>query len=251
MSRLSASAARVSAFDTNARLAAILADVNRGAAIPFNPDFRVPFLPLPFEPGVQPANPATPTTPEPPQNLPTLQYVNPGDTIRSADFNALVYTVKQLANLLGVKPQLGQTTVSVYPVFFPSHNSDGVTEPGWLHRGKAAKSPAAGKASGFLPVQLPDGMRVTSLAVLGEKPGPVTKFEVALWRAWTTSEKIEQIAVKDLNDGNPFGDPVEPTGNDQLVRVANDKYSYVVTAEVDGATGTMPSIRGIKITLAG
>jgi hypothetical protein len=212
------------------------------------PGLLFPPLQLPPLPILPPAPPA-PT--QPPPNLPTLQYVNPGDVIRSADFNALVATVQQLANVLGVKPQLGQTLVSVYPVFFPTHTADGTQQPVWLNGGRSARAPAGGSATGMTPVQLPDGLRVTGLTVQGDKTGTVSSFTVTLSRVWTSSEKSESIAVKDLNDGTPFGDAAEPTGNDQLVLVNNDKYSYVLTADVKGATGTMPSIRGIKITLAG
>ncbi|HJZ53328.1 MAG TPA: hypothetical protein VKE74_00125 [Gemmataceae bacterium] len=213
-------------------------------------------FPLPFPPPPQPGGTVTP----PPvsaidPNIVRALYADPGDVIRSDRYNALIDILLSLVAAAGGKPP-GQPEVITLPPAFVRHKGG----PDWvIDAGSATPTvsgdPPAMQADGLIPILLPAGSRVQSMAVFGSRPAQLqlSSFEVKLaCRELKTGEVVE-LVVRNLDGGDdPFDKegPVRRAAG-ELSHVNPTEFHYFVTATCRGAAPgqnvAKPAITGIRI----
>jgi len=184
--------------------------------------------------------------------LAMIPVVNDGDVITSDSYNLLRSALIAIANQLGVTPTGGQTgTLTFLPTFF--QNSTG---PNWVQTSGIASPPQGGTANGWLPLQLPQGVRIQSMTVIGRKNGDLDLFQVNLVRqAIADSSAITTlvgISLKNATDPFTVTKLVSvlgagPAALNEFSTVDITQYKYFVTAEVDNAKG-VANIETIQIS---
>ena len=92
-----------------------------------------------------------------------------GMSSRASTITSLRAALLAIASQLGADPTSGTVTLTFAPSFLPIGD-----EPPWsLSMGVATKPREAGKARGWFPLQLPEGVRLQSMTVIGRKTGAV------------------------------------------------------------------------------
>ncbi len=198
----------------------------------------------------------------------------PGDNLRSAlDAIPVAHngapigsefhnTMRAAILLLGGQTDSGSgtraTTLTFAPTFFPISDG-GVTVPEWtMALGTALKPANANSASGWFPVQLPDGARIRQLKVHGRKVGGAPLgFSVRLMRqslATADSTTLITLALKSIT-GEPFNAPPgeipgdSPAVLQELQTVDSQRYQYLVQAVLTNAVAdTEIQIYSVQIT---
>ncbi len=170
--------------------------------------------------------------------LNAIPTANDGDAIRSDYHNSLRDAVVALANLIGTPQPSPSVTVTVVPAF-AMH----LVGPAWVINDGYAGPAVGGSADGILPVQLPDGMSLDSMTVLGRRNGTVSSFDVLLSRQVLGAVKPTPLIALDLSGASdPFSvssgiNITDPgAGGPEAYRVINNaKFKYFVTASISGA----------------
>jgi hypothetical protein len=149
-------------------------------------------------------------------------------------FHDLEAEFDELSNIIGlINASLIITsptqTLTFAASFFPNLNN-----PQWLqNNGLAVKAPAQTGAEGFMPVQLPDGFKLQSMTVIGEKSGNVGSFIVQLVRQSITGALTTLLTLSLANSPDQFQvtDAVPPN----FSLIDNKINKYLIIARVIGA----------------
>jgi hypothetical protein len=165
-----------------------------------------------------------------------------GNVITSDYHNSLRTAVLVLANLFDSQQPRPSVTVTVVPAF-AVHGAG----PAWViddgYAGPAAGGTAGGSADGILPVQLPDGMSLDSMTVIGRRNGQVGGFDVLFSRQLLSTVRPTPLIALDLSGAaDPFSvssgiNITDPgAGGPEAYKVINNsKFKYFVTASISGA----------------
>jgi hypothetical protein len=180
-------------------------------------------------------------------NIPTAED---GHIIDRKYHNSLREAVAALAQQVGTGGQ-GQadTSVTYAPVFLPVTDG-GVKSPEWvLSLGVSSRPPSVNSAKGWLPLQLPDNATIKSMTITGQKSGTVLSCQVRLMRQTIADATTVPMIVVNLK--NVTGQPFKATGEvagaslpiiQDFRTVNNDKYQYLVLAELTLASPTADAI---------
>ena len=225
-----AAAANVSAT-LNPNLASLVSNLNLGGLV-FNPGLVVK-PPVVIPPITPPANPPgmpdTLTDTELQILLNSLPVAQAGNIITSAHLNALRTAILNLAAKIGGAALSPTQLLNFLPAFAP-----GQSGPAWaLNDGIALAAPkvGGGSASGWLPVQIPDGWAVQALTVIGDKAGTISAFTVELFkRALDGSEPQAVITTALTRAADKFTVTTQASGTPPVVD--NRSTGYFVTADV-------------------
>jgi hypothetical protein len=156
--------------------------------------------------------------------------------------SGVVTEIKGAMDLLGQKPPAKPITVTLTPVL-------ATTGPaGWEHvAGSARKPTGAGSAAGTMSVDLPDGVTVQTLRVIGENGGAGV-LVVQLRRQKLEAAAASEPVIGVTGSGGVFDSknvPQDPT----RALVDTDLFRYFITASVNGAAGTdVVRLDGFQIT---
>jgi hypothetical protein len=175
-----------------------------------------------------------------------------GHVITSEYFNRLRDAIIALAGQLGAGP-IGQTfTLTFAPNFFQSG-----TDPTWVQSVGYVEKPDGGNATGWFPLQLPNGFRIQSMTVIGRKSGTVASFQMHLLRQpINATDTLALIAVPLAGAPDPFQVTTSlqvagagPKATEEYSTVDNDNYKYLVEAKLIGAdAGATVQIHSIQVT---
>ena len=157
--------------------------------------------------------------------------------------NLLREAVIELSKQTGTGTGQTDTSVTYAPVFLP-FTDGGVRSSEWvLSLGVASRPPNINSAKGWLPLQLPDSSTIKSLTVTGQRSGTVLSCQVRLMRQTIADATTVPIIVVNLKNvtGQPFKATGEVAGSSVPIiqdfrTVDNDKYQYLVLAELTLAT---------------
>lgn len=232
------------------------------------------------------ANP-TPTSPVPPatsQPTPTtalapvdirplvaaIPIANDGQVITAEYHNTLRAAILAIAERLGVGALAPTNTFTFAPSLLRSGNS-----PEWFLDAGVARQPVPNggnlNAVGWFPVQLPQGSRIDSMTVRGNRTGTMEGFTVSLNRQRISgSQTATELVSLELNEAaNPFEEmgqvdvsaAAAETGAGgsaaaltaaallaDFVLVDNDTYKYLVRATLTEAlTNSTAQIHSVQI----
>jgi hypothetical protein len=148
-------------------------------------------------------------------------------TALESEFNRIAGIVSQInASLVPVVPT---TTLTFAPSFSPNG-----ADPAWvLNNGIAAKATGQTNTNGWLSLQLPNGTRIQSMTIIGDKNGNVGSFTVQLLRQGISGNQttLSGISLAAQPDAFNVSEPI-PTVNNL---VDNQTFKYIVTARIVGA----------------
>jgi hypothetical protein len=156
------------------------------------------------------------------------------------EFNALKKEFNRLSEVItqingSLVPVVPTTTLTFAPNF--SVNSG---ETAWtLNNGIASKSAGQPNANGWIPLQLPNQTRISSMAVIGDKNGSVGSgsLVVQLLRQSISGAITTLLGIEILDSQpNSFNISVPVPATNSLVD--NQAYKYLVTAEISSVTTT-------------
>lgn len=129
-------------------------------------------------------------------------------------------------------PVIPTRTLTFAPGFFPRGNN-----PTWTQLdGIASKGTGETAADGWLPLQLPNGSRIQTMTVIGEKSGNVGSFLVQLVRQSISGglTTLLTIQLSDQPDSFQVSEPVPATNSS----VDNTTFKYLVIARIIAADAT-------------
>jgi hypothetical protein len=162
--------------------------------------------------------------------LDAVPVAREGDIIASSYHNSVRAALIAIAAHLGEAPPDTETVLTFAPGLQPS----GQDAPWLLLEGLAAKPTGAGFASGWLPLQIPDGITIQKMRVIGRKAGNVAAFTVQLLRQPVADTALTPVVAAQLEQATgAFVVPVDVPA--EHATVDNNAYKYIVTAEVIGA----------------
>jgi hypothetical protein len=112
-----------------------------------------------------------------------------------------------------------------------------------------------GTAAGWFSLQLPDGVRLQNMTVLGRQAGTLQRFQVSLLRqALADPAQTALMALELANAGDPFRVPVNfqdlasGAGLTAVDRVIdNSAYKYLIAGSASGVTGSLAQINAIQV----
>jgi hypothetical protein len=194
---------------------------------------------------------APPTPGELQELLSRIPVAEDGNVIRSEYHNSLRAALLAIARSLGITTDMQAVTQTFTPNFFPV----GAQALWVMSAGIADKAAVGNGANGWMPVQLPNGARLMNMRVMGRRVGAVSAFQVKLVRqriiattGANTGTTLTTLFDADLlNAGDPFNimvDVEEPNNVsgaavaaiiEDFRLVDNDRYKYMITAELSGA----------------
>jgi hypothetical protein len=143
------------------------------------------------------------------------------------EFDRLSAVIAQInASLVPVIPT---RTLTFAPSFFPR----GGNIPWTQLDGIASKGTNQTAAEGWLPLQLPDGTRIQTMTVIGEKSGNVGSFLVQLVRQSISGALTTLLTIQLADQPNSFqvSETVPTTNN----LVDNKTFKYLVIGRIIGA----------------
>ena len=160
--------------------------------------------------------------------------------ITSLYHNSLRAALLAIASQIGADPVSGTVTLTFTPSFFSMRN-----DPPWLLSEGMATRPVDGNrtASGWFPLQLPEGVRLQSMTVIGRKTGAVESFQVQLLRQPINETPTTALITIPLNNaGDPFQvtgsvqvDGAGPAALEEYRTINNSTHKYLVMARLFGA----------------
>jgi hypothetical protein len=153
------------------------------------------------------------------------------DNVITRDYhNSLRAAILELAGQIGAGPGDRATTVTFAPTFLRSGSSRI-----WIQgNGFAAKEASADSADGWMQIQLPNGLRIKSLTIIGDKKGNVGEWSVQMLRQQitsTTSTVLLSVNLEDSPDTFNRTEPITSTAN----QIDNQTYKYLITAKIIGS----------------
>lgn len=225
-------AAAVNASTTiNPNLVGLVSNLNLGGLV-FNPGLIVK-PPVVVPPVTPPANPPgmpdTLTDTELQILLNSLPVAQAGNVITSAHLNALRTAILNLAAKIGGAALSPTQLLNFLPAFAP-----GSSGPAWtLTDGIALAAPkvGGGSASGWLPVQIPDGWAIQAMTVIGDKVGTLSAFTVELFKRVLDGSEPQAVMTTSLTRApDKFTVTTQASGTPPVVD--NRSTGYFVTADV-------------------
>jgi hypothetical protein len=187
--------------------------------------------------------------------LNAIPVAEEGHVITPRYHNSLRDVLILLASQLGTLPSSAQAVISLPAALLPITDS-GTPVPAWEVKPGAAVRPAQGNsASGWMPVQLPDGWLIQSMQVTAEREGTVTSCTVTLNRQQISGDSAATLITVSLKNApltpdTPVaaavkGDSVAVVQNYSLVD--NSSFNYYIKADLanpaQGATVVLHSIQ--------
>ncbi|HEY0980869.1 MULTISPECIES: hypothetical protein [unclassified Schlesneria] len=145
-----------------------------------------------------------------------------------------------------VVPVSPTTTLTFAPTLFPV-----LTTPAWSSGyGIATKGSGQTSADGWMPIQLPDGGKIQSVAVNGEGSGSLGSVSVQLLRqSFSTSEQSTLVALQ-LSNGGTGAQIFASVGfvPDDKSLIDNGNFKYLIAAKIIGADATATAkLSGIQV----
>lgn len=187
--------------------------------------------------------------------LNAIPIAEDGHVITPHFHNSLRDVLIMLASQLGTLPSSAQAVISLPAALLPITDS-GTVAPAWEVKPGAAVRPAQGNsASGWMPVQLPDGWLIQSMQVTAERDGTVTACNVTLNRQAISGDPPATLITVALKNAPVTPDtPVSATVKGDSVAVVqnysqvdNSSFNYYIKADLtnpgDGATVVLHSIQ--------
>ncbi|HSK71887.1 MAG TPA: hypothetical protein VK892_09350 [Pyrinomonadaceae bacterium] len=163
--------------------------------------------------------------------------------------NLLREAVIELSKQTGTGTGRTDTSVTYAPVFLPITDG-GARSPEWiLSLGVSSRPLNVNSAKGWLPLQLPDDATIKSMTVTGQRSGTVLSCQVRLMRQTIADATTVPMIVVNLK--NVTGQPFKATGEvagaslpiiQDFRTVNNDKYQYLVLAELTLASPTSDAV---------
>lgn len=181
-------------------------------------------------------------------NIPTAEE---GHIISRNYHNSLREAVMELAQQVGTGtgPEQTDTSVTYAPVFLPITDG-GARSPEWvLSLGVSSRPPNTNSAKGWLALQLPDDATIKSMTITGQRSGTVLSCQVRLMRQTIADATTVPMIIVNLK--NVSGQPFKATGEvagaslpiiQDFRTVNNDKYQYLVLAELTLASPTSDAL---------
>lgn len=175
-----------------------------------------------------------------------------GDVIASTYHNTLRAAMVELVNQLNAG--LGGAT---FTITCPPNFAQNATGPNWSQNdGIASKATGIAAVNGWIPVLLPNAVRIDSMIVYGHLTGTApASMHVKLIRQSIASGNVQVLVDMQLkNETGVFKEtlPVDVTSATptqlagyKLVDVS--QYSYLITAAVTGGSGAAIDIYNIQI----
>ena len=180
--------------------------------------------------------------------LGAIPIAHNGDVFAANYHNALRDAVIQIAGFLGDAATNQQLTLNFLPAL---QRDDGTAVQQWKLIDRVAHSPEGATVKGWLPLDLPDGVRVTDIAAFGSRVAgvTVTKFEVDLIRQKLADGTTTALGTLNLADQTgTFNKSQTLSGNDLDRTVDNTTYEYVLSAEVGAAAaGANIELFGLQV----
>lgn len=197
------------------------------------------------------ASQAPPTPGELEALLARIPVAEDGNVVRSEYHNSLRAALIAIARSLGISTDAQAVTEAFAPNFFPIG-----TQSPWVMNVGIADKAVNNSANGWMPVRLPNGARIQNMRVMGRRVGATTIFEVNLVRqriigtaGALSGTVLTPLFTADLSEaGDPFNvlvDVDEPNNvsgaalaavTEDFRLVDNNKYKYMITAELNGAS---------------
>lgn len=148
-------------------------------------------------------------------------------------FNDLKKEFQEISRIIG---QINGSLVpsSTTLTFAPSFSPNGTTTPWTISRGIASKGTNQPQADGWLSAQLPQGSRMQTMTVIGDKSGNVGTFQARLVRQTIVGGADTTLVSLDLAsqpDSFQAAAPVQLADN----LVENQTYKYIVSVRIIGA----------------
>jgi hypothetical protein len=147
-------------------------------------------------------------------------------------FQDLRKELEEIALIIGqINSSLAPPTTTL--TFAPSFSASGSAIPWTVSRGIASKATNQPGAEGWFALQLPQGSRIQSMTVIGEKSGNVGSFTTQLLRQALSGGESTLLSLSLTTQPDSFQatQAVPPVEN----LVANQDYKYVVSVRVLGA----------------
>lgn len=147
-------------------------------------------------------------------------------------FKDLQQEFKEIARIMGqINGSLAPPTTTL--TFAPDFSQNGGATPWTVSRGIASKGTNQPQAEGWFSVQLPQGSRIQSMTVIGDKSGNVGSFTAQFIRQPLSGGESNLLSLSLVTQPDSFQatQPVPPTDN----LVANQTNKYVVSVRIVGA----------------
>jgi hypothetical protein len=161
--------------------------------------------------------------------LNALPVAQEGYVITSAHINALRTAILNLAAKIGGAALSPTQLLTFMPAFAPSDGN-----PAWSLKdgvAKAGPNESGGSASGWLPLQLPDGMSIQAMIVLGDKTGTITSFNIELFKLTLDGSDPQPVITTALSRAaDQFNVTTQASGTPPVID--NRSIGYFVTADV-------------------
>ena len=159
-----------------------------------------------------------------------------GHVITRLHHNSLRAALLAIVTQLGGDPVSGTVTLTLMPSFLPSGNQ----APWLLSEGVATRSEAE-TTRGWFPLQLPEGVRIQNMTVIGRRTGTVESFQVQLLRQpINDTPTTVLISIPLQNAGDPFQEPPRsvqvagagPAALEEYRLINNSAFKYLVMANL-------------------
>lgn len=157
-----------------------------------------------------------------------------GHVITPDYHNTLRAAVMALASQSGGGTTNLNVTMTYAPVFLPVTDG-GVQAPQWVLALGMATRPVDNSAKGWFPIQLPDGARIRTLTVTGNRSGNVLACSIRLMRFTVldaTTVPLITVSLKDLNGEFVRSGEFSATIPPDFQIVDTGHYQYLISAEL-------------------
>jgi len=185
--------------------------------------------------------------------LAAIPLANDGNLITPDYHNSIRAAIAAIVAQLQQTPVSGRSRISVPPALLPEapaaawQSSTGFVTTG----GQAA-------VSGWTPIRLPQGGHIESMNVQGSLTGTFFSLDATFGRQSYTDTPITTLIAIHGDVSHPFtfntDVPFDTTGLtpstiEDRTLIDNEKYKYLVTLELTGATATTNArIYGVQVT---
>lgn len=191
------------------------------------------------------------------QLIAAIPVAEDGNVITRDYHNSVRAAILAIVNQLGTTTAGGLVTTTFAPTFSPN-----APQPTWvITQGVASRSDQT-VSDGWLPLMLPDGVRIRRMILRGGRTGTVSSFQVQMIRQSLDdpTANITLISLLGLNTPALERDPFEAAGVPQVagitsaaalnevLTVDNSDFKYIVRARiVNPAADAAVRIYGIKV----
>jgi hypothetical protein len=168
--------------------------------------------------------------------LDNVDLVSAEDPVKGFNkrFKDLRLELDQISRIIGqINSSLAPPTTTL--TFAPNFSANGSATPWTVSRGIASKGTSASGAEGWFAVQLPQGSRVQSMAIMGDKSGNVGSFTAQfLSQGLTGGEPPPLLSINLATESDSFQTPPQPIPAAENL-IANQTNKYIVSVRIIGA----------------